>query len=73
MRIRKDNLNTKILECALSLLEPCETSLIYSDVVIRLFEGVQALPLRLLGDYDKLVTLAKMRAFYHRKQRPWVM
>jgi hypothetical protein len=52
-------------------LEPCEIGLLFADSIIELFKGAPSVPLRIRGDYDKLITLVKMRACWHQKQRPW--
>ena len=68
---KEKDTNEKILEAVISMLEPCEIGVLFSDSIIKLFEGSPILPLRLRGDYDKLMVLVKMRAFLYQKQRPW--
>jgi hypothetical protein len=70
--LKKQDESMRTLEAAVSLLESCEISLLFADSIIGLFKGAPSVPLRIRGDYDKLITLVKMRAFWHQKQRPWI-
>lgn len=69
--LKKPNTDIKVLEAIITLIEPCEIGLLFSDTIIELFKGSPTLPLRLRGDYDKLMTIVKMRALFYQYQRPW--
>jgi hypothetical protein len=68
--LREPDLNPKILEAAISLIEDCDVAVLFSETMTKLFQG-DALPLRVRGDYDKIMTLTMMRAAYHQFQRPY--
>jgi predicted transcriptional regulator len=62
--------NPRILEAAISLIEDCDVAVLFSETVTKLFQGEQ-LPLRVRGDFDKIMTLTMMRAAYHQFQRAY--
>jgi len=68
--LKEPDPNPKILEAAISLIEDCDVAVLFAETITKLFEK-EDLPLRVRGDYDKIMTLTKMRAVWHQFQRPW--
>lgn len=66
---KEPSANPVILEAAISLIEDCDIAVLFPKTIAMLFDS-EELPLRIRGDYDKILTLVKMRAAYFQFQRP---
>jgi predicted transcriptional regulator len=71
LAIKQPSQNVTILDATISLIEDCDVAVLFPKTVTKLFES-EELPLRVRGDYDKIMTLIKMRAAYFQFQRPCV-
>jgi len=70
--IKNENQRIPTLEAMITFLKSAEIGIFFTNAIIKLFEGAPSLPLRIRGDYDKLLSLVKMRAFFYQYQRPFI-
>jgi len=68
--LKEPSKNSKILRCMFSRLEDGEVIVPFAHALKDVFDRSV---LRARGDYDKVLTLVKMRAWWFQKQRPYIM
>jgi len=71
MGVEQPSKDKEILQCTINLLEPVHVIIQFPNALKTLFERFKGV-LRVRSDYDKFMTLVRMRAFWFQKQRKTV-
>jgi len=72
MGLQQPRKDKEILQCAINLLEPIHVIIPFPKTLKTLFERFKGV-LRVRSDYDKFMTLVRMRCFWFQKQRKTVI